>query len=178
MLISGNYVWLAWPLVAAVVLVLQLKAHRGLWRTLGVLLLATHLVWMASVGFFPMPVGEGQGFSLRSVNLVPLRSLVDSFDHLGTRQLVRQHGGNFLLLVPFTLIGPALWPRLRAWKWALAIGLGGSVAIELLQLVADAAVGAAYRSVDIDDVIVNTIGALFGYGLFLGVRRARHSGSV
>ena len=44
--------------------------------------------------------------------------------------------------------------------------------IELLQLVANAAVGVNYRSVDVDDVILNTIGALVGYALFLGVRAA------
>jgi len=127
---------------------------------------------MASAGFFPMLIGDSSEFSIGRVNLVPLRHFVESFEYLGSRQIVRQHGGNFLLLVPFTLVGPALWPRLRAWKWALAIGLGGSVVIELLQLVANAAVGANYRSVDIDDVILNTIGALVGYALFLGVRAA------
>ena len=172
MLIKGTVVWVAWAPVAVAVAVFQVRARTGFWHTLGVLALTTHLFWMASAGFFPMPIGDSSEFSIGRVNLVPLRHFIESFDYLGSRQIVRQHGGNFLLLVPFTLVGPALWPRLRAWKWALAIGMGGSVMIELLQLVANAAVGANYRSVDIDDVILNTIGALVGYALFLGVRAA------
>jgi glycopeptide antibiotics resistance protein len=70
----------------------------------------------------------------------------------------------------FTILLPALWSRLRAWKWALAIGVGASLAVESLQLVFSAIVGFGYRSVDIDDVIVNAVGALVGYALFLGLR--------
>ncbi|MBN1630506.1 MAG: VanZ family protein [Thermoleophilia bacterium] len=170
MLINGTVVWAVWLPVAVAVAIFQVRARTGPWHMLGVLALTTHLFWMASVGFFPMPVGDDPGFSLSRVNLVPFRHFFESFNYLGPRQIIRQHGGNFLLLVPFTLVSPALWPRLRAWKWALAVGVGGSVAIELLQLVANAAVGVDYRSVDIDDVILNGAGALAGYALFLGVR--------
>jgi glycopeptide antibiotics resistance protein len=172
MLIDGTVMWALWLPVAVAVAIFQVRARTGVWHTLGVLALTTHLFWMASAGFFPMPIGEGSGFSISRVNLVPVLHFVESFGYLDSRGIIRQHGGNFLLLVPFTLVGPALWLRLRAWKWALTIGAGGSVVIELLQLLADAAVGANYRSVDVDDVIVNTAGALFGYALFLGVRTA------
>lgn len=171
MLIDGTVMWAVWLPVAVAVGIFQVRAQTGVWHTLGVLALTTHLFWMASAGFFPMPIGDSSGFSVSRVNLIPFRELIRSFGYLSQGQIIRQHGGNLLLLVPFTLIGPGLWPRLRARRWALAIGVGGSVTIELLQLAADAAVGANYRSVDIDDVIVNTAGALIGYALFLGVRR-------
>lgn len=169
---QGIWIWVAWPPVAAGVVALQVLRRGGLWHTLGVLLLTAYVFWVVSVAFFPMPIEKGWGFSLRrAVNLVPLRDLVHSFGELSRGQIIRQHGGNFLLLVPFTLLGPVLWPRLRSWKRALAIGAGGSAAIELLQLAADAAVGSNYRSADIDDVIVNTAGALVGYAVFVGLRR-------
>jgi glycopeptide antibiotics resistance protein len=53
------------------------------------------------------------------------------------------------------------------------------VSIELLQLALCALLQDPYRSVDIDDVIVNTVGALLGYALFVGgrglLRRKRRS---
>jgi glycopeptide antibiotics resistance protein len=79
--------------------------------------------------------------------------------------------------VPFTVLGPVLWSRLRSWKWALIIGIGASVVIELMQLGVCALLGDPYRAADIDDVILNTAGALFGYALFVagraGLRRYR-----
>jgi glycopeptide antibiotics resistance protein len=69
------------------------------------------------------------------------------------------------------LLGSVLWPRLRKWWKALVLGLGASVGIELVQLCLRAVAEPPYRSVDIDDVMRNTVGALFGYGLYLLARR-------
>lgn len=171
-MIPGTWVWVAWPPVIMVVAAVLVRRRAGLWHMLGVFALTTYAAWIASAAFFPIPTDRGPGFSIAAVNLVPLRELIRSFDYLGQGQIIRQHGGNFLLLVPFALIGPALWPRLRAWRWALAIGVGASVLIELGQLAISTSVGYYYRSTDIDDVILNTAGALLGYALFLGARRA------
>jgi len=177
-MIHGYVAWLAWPPLAALVIYLAARRRVGLWYALGVLALVTYALWIVSVAFFPMPAERSPGpWHWWGVSLVPFCNLVDSFEHLSPRALLHQHGGNFLLLVPFTLVGPVLWPRLRAWKMALAIGLGASAVIELLQFCLSLIVGGFYRLVDIDDVILNTAGALAGYGLFVGgravFRRAR-----
>ena len=176
MVIDGIVAWAAWPAVALLVVLLALRRRVGIWRTLGALSLATYGLWIVSAAFFPISVGEHGWPSSVAVNRVPLRELVQSFGYLSRGQIIRQHGGNFLLLVPFTLLGPLLWSRLRSWKRALAIGVGASATIELLQL-ALSALGAGHRSTDIDDVIVNTAGAMCGYALFVAGRwiwRARH----
>jgi glycopeptide antibiotics resistance protein len=171
--ISGAVMWAVWIPVIVAIVVFQLKGRAGVWHTLGVFLLVTYAFWIASAAFFPMPIERGHGLLWsHSVTVVPFRGLVHSFAHMSQGQIIRQHGGNFLLLVPFTLIGPALSPRLRAWRWALAIGVGASAGIELLQLGFSALRGGFYRSVDINDVILNTAGALLGYAVFLGVRKA------
>jgi glycopeptide antibiotics resistance protein len=176
--ISGLWMWAAWLPVAALVLWLQVRRQAGLWHTLGVLALTTYAFWVASVAFFPMPVegpplpGNG-GIGWLMLNLVPLRGLVRVIPHQSWQEIVHQHVGNLLLLVPFTVLGPLLWPRLRAWRWALVLGVGISASIELVQLALCALLNNPYRSVDIDDVIVNTAGALLGYALFVGGRRWR-----
>lgn len=168
--------WAAWLPVAALVLYIEVRRQAGLWHTLGVLALTTYAFWIASVAFFPIPFGIPRmpgdgGIDWIMLNLVPFREVLRTFHHQSWHQIVRVFGGNFLLLVPFTLLGPVLWPRLRAWRWALALGVGLSASIELLQLALCALLQDPYRSVDIDDVIVNTAGALLGYALFVGGRR-------
>jgi glycopeptide antibiotics resistance protein len=169
--------WFAWPVVAALVVLVQVRRRRGLWHALGVLVLSTYGLWIASVLFFPLFVGERPELVMAEwrwsgINLVPFRSLIDSFERPDADRLLRMHGGNFLLLAPFTLLGPALWPRLRKWWQALLFGLGASLGIELAQLALRAFAEPPYRTVDIDDVILNTAGAMFGYGLFVAGRAA------
>ncbi len=174
MIVQGYVVWFAWPLVAGLAVFLEVRRRAGLWHTLGVLLLATYTLWIASVAFFPMPVGTAACMLEREwpLNLVPFRVLIGSFrDHLTAGYLIRVHGGNLLLLVPYTLLGPMLWPALRRWWKAMLVGLGLSTGIELGQLALSLVVGGFYRSVDIDDVILNTAGAMLGYVLYLGERR-------
>ena len=185
--LQGFVVWFAWPLVAGLVLLVQVRSRRGLWHALGVLALATYALWIASVAFFPIYIGRYPGLEDQSVgawdlvNLVPLRSLIRSFAvDPGGDWWLRVYGGNILLLVPFTLVGPVLWSRMRKWWKALLMGLGMSVGIELVQLALRLVAEPPYRSVDIDDVILNTSGALLGYGLFAAGRwyAARHRGRV
>lgn len=171
--VQGYWVWLAWPALAASVLFQQVRRKSGLWRTLGVLALATYAMWIVSVAFFPMPLlpNDHNMEEWGSVNLVPSRSFIDSLHQEDARTLVRLHGGNFLLAVPFTLLGPMLWPGLRRWWKALLLGLGMSLSIELVQFALGRIVGDYYRSVDIDDVILNVAGAMLGYGLYVWGRR-------
>ena len=66
--------------------------------------------------------------------------------------------GNIAMFVPIGFFPALLW---RGWRWwkALLLGCLTSCAIEFIQFF----IG---RSTDIDDVILNTTGALLGYGLF------------
>ncbi len=74
--------------------------------------------------------------------------------------------GNTLATVPFGFLLPLAAPRLKRRILWLAIGLG--VCVELSQLGFMLLFRAAYRSVDVNDVIWNTIGALAGYGIYRG----------
>lgn len=180
-MIPGTWMWAVWLPVIVAAAVLQRRRRTDVWHALGTLALITYAFWIASAAFFPIAVGGEDEYPRTAVNLVPFRELARSFRYLSGGEIVRQHGGNFLLFVPFTLIGPAIWPRLRKWRWALAVGFGGSATIELVQLAVSALPGHNYRSTDVDDVILNTAGALFGYALFVGARsvaRARRRRAV
>jgi glycopeptide antibiotics resistance protein len=97
-------------------------------------------------------------------NLVPFHTLRIYLANLDSEFWVRNALGNLGLLLPLGLLGPIALPVLRRWWLILPLALVISASIELAQhWIPD-------RSADIDDVIVNVVGALLGYLLFVSVR--------
>lgn len=74
---------------------------------------------------------------------------------------IQNLAGNVIGFIPLGLLVPALFKRLRTvWKMA-GISLLVSLLFELTQL------ATALGSFDVDDLLLNTIGGMFGYLLFL-----------
>lgn len=67
--------------------------------------------------------------------------------------------GNLIMFLPFGFFAALLW-RGSTWKRALIVAFGITVTIEFCQLV----VGRAF---DVDDLLLNIIGTMMGYGLWL-----------
>ncbi|MFF4341811.1 VanZ family protein [Kitasatospora sp. NPDC001540] len=118
---------------------------------------------------------------LARATLVPVpgaRDLVHPNYHLGAsirgyldqpavRAAVQQVGGNVLLGVPFGVLLPVLFPRLRSVLAATALTALVMVTVEAAQgLLVEG------RAFDVDDVLLNTLGALLGH-LVLGRRIGR-----
>jgi glycopeptide antibiotics resistance protein len=115
-------------------------------------------LYVAALTFFPMTIifYDWHG----RFSLVPFESTLDLVRYADARTAFRNIGGNVLLFVPFGVLLPLLFERLRrpwplAWRAAVIAG-----AIEVGQLVT------RVRATDVDDVILNTVGALVGLGLF------------
>ncbi|MFE7777287.1 VanZ family protein [Streptomyces sp. NPDC057445] len=79
----------------------------------------------------------------------------------------KQLGGNVVLGVPFGVLLPVLVPRARG---LLRVAVTTAAVMVLVELVQGALVTG--RAFDIDDVILNTTGAVLGYVL-LGLRLGR-----
>ena len=74
---------------------------------------------------------------------------------------------NVLLFLPLGVLLPALWKRFRSPWHTLAYGSGLSLTVELSQLL-------NRRRTDVDDLLLNTLGALLGlllYRLYCRIRR-------
>jgi glycopeptide antibiotics resistance protein len=127
-------------------------------------LFAAYLVVLLALTFFPFDGLSGSApvdlrlQAFRTINFA-LRQGV------GSQQFVVLIG-NVLAFVPLGLLLPVLLRR-RSLLLVLLAGFGLSLAIELGQLALSIALDFAYRSADIDDVIVNVCGAGLGYVLFL-----------
>ena len=95
------------------------------------------------------------------VNLEPFKT-IDIYQTLGKQIL-----GNFVMLLPLGIYLPLLYTKLRkAYSFfaVLFICFLVSVCIELLQL------ATSYRSTDVDDVILNTLGGGAGFIIYLLIK--------
>ncbi|MEY9996612.1 glycopeptide antibiotics resistance protein [Streptomyces sp. V4I8] len=120
-------------------------------------------VVLAKLTLQPSPASE----ALTHTNLHPGRSLRAYLDQPELRDAVRQIGGNVLLGVPFGVLVPVVAPKTRGVLRVLLLTATVMLLVEFAQ-------GALVtgRAFDIDDVILNTSGALIGY-LLLGRRLSR-----
>ncbi|MCX5329537.1 MULTISPECIES: VanZ family protein [unclassified Streptomyces] len=120
-------------------------------------------VVLARLTLEPSPASE----SLTHTNLHPGRSLRAYLDQPELRDAAKQIGGNLLLGIPFGVLVPVLAPRTRG---VLRVLLLTAVVMLLVEFAQGAMITG--RAFDIDDVILNTTGALIGYVL-LGRRLSR-----
>ncbi|WP_228040664.1 VanZ family protein [Streptomyces chromofuscus] len=120
-------------------------------------------VVLARLTLQPSPASE----ALTHSNLRPGDSLRAYLDQPQLRDAVKQIGGNLLLGVPFGVLVPVLAPRSRG---ILRVALLTAVVMLTVELAQGAMITG--RAFDIDDVILNTTGALAGY-LLVGRRLGR-----
>ncbi|WP_030749076.1 VanZ family protein [Streptomyces griseus] len=93
-------------------------------------------------------------------NLTPGRSIEAYLGRPAFVDTVKQLGGNILLGVPFGILLPLLSRRARGF---LRVALLTAVTMLFVELVQGALVTG--RAFDVDDVLLNTTGALLGYVL-------------
>lgn len=92
------------------------------------------------------------------INLVPMVYLLD---YLIAGEAVLNVVGNTAMFIPIGIIWPLVFKELNTHKKVMAAGVGFSLCIEILQL------PFFDRVTDIDDLFLNSLGYLLGYGVYL-----------
>ncbi len=96
----------------------------------------------------------------RRLDLIPFRELqAHGFDR---KSALFEMAGNVLLFVPISFLTALRFPALRSWRIILTLGLGLSLLLEGLQFVLNTG-----REASVTDVLLNTLGSLLGYALFV-----------
>ena len=152
---------LLWSAVLVLVLVLvsHISGHRpsraqAVWK----LLLALYLAAVYNVAGVPeLPYI----YPRLNINLIPFWDITN-----GVGAYLVNSGLNILLFVPLGFILPLLWKEFRSRRAICLTGFLLSLGIEMAQLL-------NYRISDVDDLIMNTLGAFLGYELFLLLSRKK-----
>ena len=96
------------------------------------------------------------------VNFLPFVYL---FDYPTLKEVLLNLIGNTAMFIPLGIVWPSVFKKLNThWK-VIAAGFGVSLTIEVLQL------PFFDRATDVDDLILNTLGFLLGYGIYLLAKR-------
>ena len=83
------------------------------------------------------------------INLIPFSNEIDIVAYIL----------NIVLFVPLGLLAPIIWKKMDKLINVLCAGFGFTLLIEVSQLL-------NFRSTDIDDVILNVLGAVVGFGVY------------
>lgn len=98
------------------------------------------------------------------INIVPLVYL---FRYGSTRDIIWNVIGNAAMFIPSGIVLPIVYKKLDNFGKVIAAGAFISLCIEILQL------PFASRASDIDDLIMNTLGAAIGYGIYAAVKHIK-----
>lgn len=142
-------------------------------RELQLLLVYVCLVVVARFTFFPFGKVDGriQPLLFDPSQMVPFRlnfiPFVYWFDYPVFQEALLNLIGNTTMFIPLGIVWPMVFRQLNTHGKAIAAGVGVSLTIELLQL------PFFTRVTDVDDLLLNSLGYLAGYGILLLCRRCR-----
>ena len=146
-------------LLAAAVIGLLLVRRNGKWAwPLAVLWLGA-LVYAAFLSRRPYTAPRAL-FDL--FHALKLFLKADGLTFIKRLRTLEGAGLNILLFVPFGYLLPLLWKRADRWWKVVLCGFVLSLGIELVQLATHLGM------FDLDDLMNNTLGALLGWGCYVG----------
>lgn len=153
------------------------KYGFALRRELELLLVYICIVVVARFTFFPFSKVNGRiqplifdaarVFPVR-LNLIPIKYL---FDYEILREALINFIGNTAMFIPLGIVWPSVFRQLNTPVKAISAGVGVSLFIEILQL------PFFDRVSDIDDLILNSLGYLIGYGIYRIVKATKKCGA-
>lgn len=133
-------------------------------RKLGLVLFVLYLVLLTYFLFFAEEMGRSPGGRREyTYNLVIFKEIIRFWTYrktLGYRAVLLNLAGNMVAFMPFGFFLPEIWDQVNHWYTITLLGLVFSLCIETTQLVC------RVGSFDVDDLFLNTVGALAGYVAF------------
>jgi teicoplanin resistance protein len=144
-----------------------MKMHR---KTAIKILFVIYCVVMMQLLFFRFPSTRAMPYwqiIRKNINIIPLATIRDQIylilhetNHITVHYAYLNLFGNIIVFIPFGIFLPLLGNKTKKPGWVLFIAFAVFLAVEAVQLFS--LTGRA----DIDDVLLNLLGCLFGYCLW------------
>ncbi|QNO13520.1 VanZ family protein [Alkalicella caledoniensis] len=156
------------------VLLVGIKKKYSLQKQLLIFGFFAYLVAVVAVTLFPFPVQRNliehrREINYISNNFIPFKTILETINQgYGIRRAL---GGNLVLLMPLSIFLPLLSNKYMNISKITLIALTTSIGIELAQFTFSLFLGFNYRMTNIDDVILNTIGALISFIIFMPIAK-------
>ncbi len=156
---SGIVALIFWIIVSCIT-----KKDRS--KKILISLFIVYMTVVVSITIFPLIIDpELMPINDRSIILVPFSTITNLLENATLWTIVLQIIGNIIMTIPYGIFIPFMVKRKR-WYNYLVYTLIFPLAIELTQLIICISTNSFYRTVDIDDVILNSIGIIIGYGIY------------
>lgn len=110
-------------------------------------------IWFINLQFLSEHIQE----SIKSINIIPFIGILGILSEGAVRGLVNILG-NVFMFMPLGFCVALLSPKEKMTKYTVLTGAGVSLTVEIIQVF-------AIRSMDINDIILNTLGAFLGLKL-------------
>lgn len=131
-----------------------------------------YIIIVLALTIVPMHITPGlRRPGIRDINIIPVVGTVNCMIHTPhnmTNDMIKfwleNILGNLFLLMPLGMLLPILCKEFRSFKQMTSLAFFCSLSIEIIQFFSTF-IG-SFRTCDIDDVILNTIGAAIGYLIF------------
>lgn len=175
---SGNALFIGivlWAVIRCLVLLINKGYKRfSVKREFLLNIFAVYLISVISITLFPITIvwGDATPKFHPPMNLVPFVNIIPDFsqNHFSLafriKFLVKNLVGNLLMLLPLGIFLPTFWSKARSFWKTVITGALISFFIELMQYFLPYLGLEMGRATDIDDIILNTLGAMIGYVIF------------
>ncbi len=107
-------------------------------------------------------------YSISSIIFSPFATTIGAFK-FSTWQFVYHFVGNMIWFVPFGVLAPLVCKKINNFISITFCGAALSLSIEILQFVFNSGIS------DIDDIIINSLGAITGYGFYCLFKRMHYA---
>ncbi|RRN71374.1 VanZ family protein [Peribacillus simplex] len=165
--------------VRSILIGFKLKKQKQVYwlREVITFLFVLYILMVVSVTLFPLALWIN--FNMQNIkfglNLAPFVGIINDIKQIGIAYdgdtvfmislIIRNVGGNILLLMPLSVLSPIIWNKFKDFKNIVLFGLVISISIESIQFI-ELIAGGLGRTVDIDDVICNVLGVILGYFIY------------
>lgn len=147
------------------------KHKANLIRIAGLFFLFLYTIILVKAVIFPIYLKGMIPAGPPAINVVPFKSIIETFIYMSVKTSLIQVVGNIVLFIPLGFLIPIINGNVNKLSKIMILIFSVSLSIELVQFFISLAAGVPSHVTDIDDIILNFIGGIIGYFVYLIINK-------